>query len=1255
MYVKPASINTQHGSGAVSYPTVLLHQLKAKDSPIQLDFNTASWIGAIHGLAGIPSILMPTIMQWRGRKFSFIAACLVSIAGWILAYTAKTATVILISESFHGLGSNSIYAVTCLSITEMMAPEHRDTFIQLYYIFLSMTMAINGLLTQYLHWKTISIIMCVPMILALLIACAWPESPYWLAYKGEYGKCEQAFRWLRGTDALSKKELQEIINTQRGNVTARKTKNVKYFWNTITSRDFYIPCVHVFVLEFLVQGIGCIILLIYSIELFQKATGNNSIAFFGGFIVNVIQLLGVVLSIVLNRYFKKNTILLGSIFGAVVALLSASFVSYLQSVGTLSSESLACLFCLIIYMISTSIGVIPVAYPVASALMPVKHRGIGGVFYVTNTCLLHTLALKLAPYLFIYIHLYGTFILFAMNGVICGLVIWKFIPETKGKTLQEIENYYVYGKFNTNRNEHDQNNECWILTYTAKTSTAILVSESFHGLGSSITCLSMTEMIAPRHRDALIQMFHVTEFITMALTGLMVQFLYWKTIGIILCVPMILALLTACMWPESPYWLAYKGELGKCEQAFILLRGTDTNSKKELKELIHIQKERLSEAKTTNTTSLNNFWYKITSADFYVPCVHIFVLEYLVHGTGCLVIVIYSIELIQKATSNESIVFLGSFIVNVILLIGFVSTIAINKYFNKKTVLLSSILGATGSLVSASAVSYLQSSGILSEESLLCFFCLAVYLISISLGIMSVAYPIASALMPVKHRGIGGILYVTNTCVFHTLALKLAPYLFLYIHLWGTFLLFAANGICCGLIIWKFIPETAGRTLQEIEDFYTYGKFIARNLLLQQLRSNETTIELDFDTASWIGSINGLAGIPSILMPTVMQWKGRRFAFIAACLIIIAGWVFSYTATSVAFLLISESLHGLGANSILAVSLLSMSEMITPKYRNISMLSFSIIQALGMGLVGIMATCLHWKTISLIMCTPMIMALITACTWPESPSWLAYKGKFDKCEKAFTWLRGTDDLSKKELNELINAQKDILSTDKCNAISFKVLFRKVLRKDFYLPSIHMFVVLNLMYWSGVMVVLIYSSQLIEKATQNKSAARFGGIAMNSMLFTFFTITGVLVRRFDNKPVLLISAFSTSICLLSACIVTYLQSIGTLPKDSLLFLYCLIAYIVCSSLGMNSIVFTIAAELMPVKHRGIGGALFVIYTCLLHTSSLKLSPYMFLYIDLWGTFLVYTINAMLCGLFIWKYVPETKGRTLQEIEDFYVYG
>lgn len=51
--------------GAVSYPTVLLHQLKAKDSPIQLDFNTASWIGkgvpSHHWRNGFPQLMLKAV------------------------------------------------------------------------------------------------------------------------------------------------------------------------------------------------------------------------------------------------------------------------------------------------------------------------------------------------------------------------------------------------------------------------------------------------------------------------------------------------------------------------------------------------------------------------------------------------------------------------------------------------------------------------------------------------------------------------------------------------------------------------------------------------------------------------------------------------------------------------------------------------------------------------------------------------------------------------------------------------------------------------------------------------------------------------------------------------------------------------------------------------------------------------------------------------------------------------------------------
>ncbi|KOB72931.1 Sugar transporter [Operophtera brumata] len=388
-------------------------------------------------------------------------------------------------------------------------------------------------------------------------------------------------------------------------------------------------------------------------------------------------------------------------------------------------------------------------------------------------------------------------------------------------------------------------------------------------------------------------------------------------------------------------------------------------------------------------------------------------------------------------------------------------------------------------------------------------------------------------------------------------------------------------------------------------------------------------------------------------MPAIMQWKGRKFAFISACLVSIMGWVLAYAANNSLTVLISESFHGLGNNSLLAVSLLSISEMVSPKFRSVSMVSFHVVQSFGMALVAILGRYLHWKTVSWIMCLPVLVALLMGLMWPESPSWLAYKGRFEKCEQAFIWLRGTDEFSKRELHELISSQKENMKLDKSHTSGFKL--QTLLRRDFYLPSLHMFVLLCLTYWSGSLVIVIYSVEIIKTATHNENAAFFCNILANSILFVFSGLSAVLIRRFPNKSVLLFSITGTIVSLLCFSIVSYMQSIEMISKDSLVCLYLLVAYMIASTLGVLPIVFTVAAELMPVKHRGLGGALYVIFTCILHATSLKSAPYLFLYINLWGTLLLYAINATICGLIIWKCVPETKGRTLGELEDFYVHG
>lgn len=370
---------------------------------------------------------------------------------------------------------------------------------------------------------------------------------------------------------------------------------------------------------------------------------------------------------------------------------------------------------------------------------------------------------------------------------------------------------------------------------------------------------------------------------------------------------------------------------------------------------------------------------------------------------------------------------------------------------------------------------------------------------------------------------------------------------------------------------------------------------------------------------------------------------------------VLLGWIVIYFANSVSTILISESLHGFGANGLLTVSYLCLSEMITPNYRNVFIQCYNIIQCLGLTLVGITIKTLHWRLVGLVFSVPLVIGIgLAFIYWPESPFWLAWKGKVEECEKNFLWLRGNDEESVIELKDLIASQKEDRLRGR-NTNMFWKFYNDVTRRDCYIPAFHISILFGLVYFSGGVVIILYSVELIQRTAHDENVAFIGAVSLNFLLLLGASTNGLLIKRFKNKTVLLATASGCTISLLMASVVTYLQNVGILAKESSLCLFCLLAFIISGSLGMMSISATISAELMPVRYRGIGGCVSMLCTCIFHAVTLKTAPYLFLYIGLHGTFLMYSCCIIILSILVWKFVPETKRRTLLEIENFYMFG
>ncbi|CAG4983528.1 unnamed protein product [Colias eurytheme] len=426
------------------------------------------------------------------------------------------------------------------------------------------------------------------------------------------------------------------------------------------------------------------------------------------------------------------------------------------------------------------------------------------------------------------------------------------------------------------------------------------------------------------------------------------------------------------------------------------------------------------------------------------------------------------------------------------------------------------------------------------------------------------------------------------------------------------------------------------------------------SVLLQQFKSNDSSIHADVHTASWIASVHGLAGVPSLFIPYLMQLRGRKFGFQTCCFLVTLGWTIIYFARNAATIIIGESFQGLGAKSLLVVSYMTISEMVHPKYRNILMLFYSINQSVGVTLAHSMGRFFHWKTVSLILALPTIIAFLMSCSWPESPAWLAYKGRLDECKKSFIWLRGLNEESVSEMNALLKAHTEIKDrTLKSQKKSLKDFWAQITSKDFYLPSFHMLVLLSVYYCSGNLVFLVYAMNMIENVTKDENSAFIGMIIMDCVTVVGNSIAYIFFKYFNNKPVLLTSGVGSAVFLLASSIVSYLQFSNRLSSDSLLCLYLLVGFMIASSLGIYTTPYVMAAEIMPVRHRGAGGALMVIIICASYSFTLKIAPFLVLYLKLHGTFLLYTVTLSLCLFWVWRFVPETKNKTLQCIEESYV--
>ncbi|XP_061383640.1 facilitated trehalose transporter Tret1-like isoform X2 [Danaus plexippus] len=412
---------------------------------------------------------------------------------------------------------------------------------------------------------------------------------------------------------------------------------------------------------------------------------------------------------------------------------------------------------------------------------------------------------------------------------------------------------------------------------------------------------------------------------------------------------------------------------------------------------------------------------------------------------------------------------------------------------------------------------------------------------------------------------------------------------------------------------------------------------------LPQLRTENSTMRINDDMGSWIASIHSAATpLGSMLSGPIMEAIGRKRTLQASTLPLVIGWILIGTSTHHALLLLGRIVCGFAVGILAAPSQVYLGEISEPRLRGLLIGTPFVAYSLGVLYVYALGGALSWRAVALLSIVLPTLAFIALCFSPESPTWLARRGRFHDAMAAMARLRGDPDTAQRELHELISArEKEKARGEETIRFLATVLRAPVLKPLILINAFNMLQIL-----SGSYVVIFYAVDIVKDAGGSLSPTMAANAsALVRLLVT--VVACVALLRVTRRALVLVSGIGTALFTLALSgLLYYGPGTGVLPPILIL------GYVAFNTLGFFLLPGLMIGELLPTRVRGLcGGYIFCLFNSVLFGFT-KLYPVMKNNIGMSGVFGLFGASASLATAVLFLLLPETKGKSLIQIEQYY---
>ncbi|KAF2884949.1 hypothetical protein ILUMI_21226 [Ignelater luminosus] len=415
---------------------------------------------------------------------------------------------------------------------------------------------------------------------------------------------------------------------------------------------------------------------------------------------------------------------------------------------------------------------------------------------------------------------------------------------------------------------------------------------------------------------------------------------------------------------------------------------------------------------------------------------------------------------------------------------------------------------------------------------------------------------------------------------------------------------------------------------------------------LPQLLNNSSTILITSEEGSWIAVMPLIGSIcGSLISVLILDVIGRKRAILLSCIPHLVAWIMIAYAKSVAVIISARFIAGISDGLVLCALPMYLGEIANARVRGALGSSVSVMRIFGTFLINIIGSYLSISTTAIVSSILPLLCLFTFAWMPESPYYLIMKENVQQAGRNLKMLRCTDNVEA-DLERMAKAVKEQNENTKRYLDLFTV---KANRKALGIAL----VLRGAQQISGISAITFYA-QIIFAQAGNISilSARHASMIYFAVQVILCACCSMIVDKVGRRPLLIISIVGAGLALFTGGTYFYVlnKSNANLNNFAWIPLVALVGYVVFFSLGMQTIPITILGEMFPTNVKAFALSLMAVYFCITATI---VSKFFQITKDNFGLHVPFYTFFMVCVLgliFIILFVPETKGKTLEEIQD-----